>query len=799
MQPRYWKVTRDLTSDLAKSSIMAIAIAIGVFGIGAVMGARAVINREMTNNYRSTSPASATLEIESKNISTTLLDSVRKFPGIKEAERRATLLGRMKIHDRWYPILLFVIDDFDQMKISKFHPVSGGTHPRPGSMLVERTALPMMQAELGDSILIRSPNGTPRRIVISGVVHDPGLAPAWQEQAGYAYISYATLQLLGETQGFDLLRIAVNENEYSRDHITATATALSDWLAENGYNVHEIQVPPPGSHPHQGQMNAVLSIFTVFSFMILILGSILVSTGMATLMVKQVRQIGVMKTLGATSRHVAVLYLMMIAILCGAALLIAIPLSRITTAAFCRQVAVLLNLEISDSSIPYGVPLIQIASGIIIPLLAAAVPVIRGSQISVRKALDNHGVGAKSRRNQWAKYLSGMRVFGDTFNLSIRNVFRQQARLILTLALLAAGGAMFMMAMNVSGAWDKNLSRIYVQRLYDQEIRLNERIDVDSLVDQIKKIEGVSAVESWDFSSTSIVKSGSYEITRTYPDKGHGSFVMQALPLPTQLLNPTIVEGRWLKAGNSNEVVLNQLGRGDMNIGDSVTLSTEGKPSKWKIVGFAEDVGSPACAYVSLADFSKVVGASGKTKMLRIAYTDRSREYVRNKNFRVDELLEKEKISVSMTMPVWQLHNAVAAHMRVLVNSLLTMAILMAVVGSFGLMSAISMNVLERTREIGVMRAIGATPRHIRRLIVWEGLTIGVISIVVAFLLSLALSYFMGQFIGHISFRTPLTLTISSKGIILWIILILIGGYISSAFPARRVNSISTREALTYE
>src|SRR5688572_1707235 len=129
MQPRYWKVTRDLTSDLAKSSIMATAIAIGVFGIGAVMGARAVINREMTNNYRSTSPASATLEIESKNISTTLLDSVRKFPGIKEAERRATLLGRMKIHDRWYPILLFVIDDFDQMKISKFHLVSGDPQP----------------------------------------------------------------------------------------------------------------------------------------------------------------------------------------------------------------------------------------------------------------------------------------------------------------------------------------------------------------------------------------------------------------------------------------------------------------------------------------------------------------------------------------------------------------------------------------------------------------------------------------------------------------------------------------------
>src|SRR5690606_7508073 len=141
---------------------------------------------------------------------------------------------------------------------------------------------------------------------------------------------------------------------------------------------------------------------------------------------------------------------------------------------------------------------------------------------------------------------------------------------------------------------------------------------------------------------------------------------------------------------------------------------------------------------------------------------------------------------VSSTTPVWMLHNAVAAHMKVLVNSLLTMAILMAVVGTLGLTSTISMNVLERTREIAVMRAIGATPKKIRRLIVAEGLIIEVLSIAMAFIFSLVLSHFLGEFIGRISFRTTLTLTVSLMGILIWIVIVAAGAYLATVVPARR-------------
>ena len=76
-----------------------------------------------------------------------------------------------------------------------------------------------------------------------------------------------------------------------------------------------------------------------------------------------------------------------------------------------------------------------------------------------------------------------------------------------------------------------------------------------------------------------------------------------------------------------------------------------------------------------------------------------SKDYAANKNREIEKVLEELHVSVSSSTPVWLLHNAVAAHMKVLVNSLLAMAILMAVVGTLGLTSTISMNVLERTQR----------------------------------------------------------------------------------------------------
>ncbi|HEY3401779.1 MAG TPA: FtsX-like permease family protein [Ohtaekwangia sp.] len=798
MKTRFKKVIRDLQSDYMKNLMLVIAIGVGVFGIGAILGGYHVIKREMKENYMGTVPASATIEIE-EGISRELVDSVKTFPGIQSAERHATRIVRMKVEDKWYPLLLFVVDDFKNKQTNKVYFVSGEREPVRGTMLVERTAFSVMRASEGDALLIKARNGDPIKVKLTGTVHDPGLAPAWQEEAGYGYITLSTLHDLGDTQDFDQLRILVSENQESKEFIREKAEAVASWLKDKGYTVHEIQIPPPGKHPHQGQMNTVMKIFVIFSFLILILGSILVATSMATLMVKQIRQIGVMKTIGARTTQLAAMYVLMVIVLCVVALVVAIPLSRITATIFYNQIAVLLNLEIRDRSIPWEVPLIQIAAGIGIPLIATAFPVIRGSRVSVRKALDNFGVGRSIKRS-WITSVSSLGIFSDTFRLSIRNTFRQRSRLIMTLSLLGAGGAMFMTAMNVSEAWNKNLSRIYQQRLYDLEIRLTDPMRADSILGIIRHIPGVRSAEGWNSISTSFVRDNTFEITGTYPDKGHGSFSLTAVPLPTQLINPTIKEGRWLDDQELNEVVLNQLAREPgIKTGDSIVLSFDGKPTRWKVVGFTEDVGSSATAYVSLHSFSAFSGIPENVKSLRIGYVDRTKVNAVDKGKVIEGLLEEAGISIDGTVPVWLLHNAVAAHMRVLVNSLITIAILMALVGTLGLTSTMSVNVLERTREIGVMRAIGATPSRIRNVVVFEGLLIGVMSIGIAILLSLVLSTYMGQLIGNMSFRTPLSLTVSILALLVWIGIIMAGSYAASFYPARRAGRITTSEALSYE
>ncbi|MBI1768282.1 MAG: FtsX-like permease family protein [Bacteroidetes bacterium] len=800
MRIRYLKVLRDLTSDYGKNFMLVLAIAIGVFGIGVILGGYSVITREMKKNYMGTIPASATLEMRD-SIPKELMESVRSFPGIKDAERHATIVARMKVGEKWYPLLLFVVDDFNDMRTNKFNRISGALEPPSKTMLVERTALVMMQAKEGDNIVIKTPNGNPAEVKISGIVHDPGLAPAWQEQAGYAYIALSTLEQLGENPEFDQLRILVDANNMSAPHIRQKASELADALNKHGHFVEEIQVPPPGKHPHQGQMNAVLTIFIVFSFLTLILGSILVATSMQTLMVKHVRQIGIMKTIGATSGQITGIYFFMMILICLVAMLF-VPPSHAAASLLYNQVAALLNLEITDRSIPVIVPIIQVIAGISIPLIAAAFPVIRGSKISVRAALDNYGLSKKEEKKSTGSSAMVTKFFGETINLSFRNVFRHRSRLVMTISLLAAGGAMFMTALNVSEAWNTNLKRIYKQRLYDVELKFNKAIYTDSLLAKIKSVQGVKGVEAWSYSPTALVKENSFEVTSAYPDKGHGSFTIQAMPVPTTMLNPTITSGRWLNNANGNDALLNQNAKAivpNIKIGDNISLAVNRKPTTWRVIGFTEDVGSPATVYVSIDAFARLTNSSGKVKMLRVAYDDRSIPNVSQKNLEIEKLLEKENVPLSQSIPAWLLQNAIASHMKVLINSLLAMAVLMALVGTLGLMSTMSMNVMERTREIGVMRAIGATPKKIRTLIAWEGLIIGTLSLFAAFALSLLFSSLMGNFIGNMSFRTPLSLTISLTAMAIWVVIIGGGSYAATLYPARRAGKLSTREALAYE
>ncbi|HET6764089.1 MAG TPA: hypothetical protein VFH27_10455, partial [Longimicrobiaceae bacterium] len=124
---RWRKLLRDLWLHPGRTATMTVAVALGVFGLGTMLGAYAILTREMGRNYMGTHPASATLELDS--VSPALVAAVRARPGIADADAHASLTARMRVGDDWRPIRIFVIGDFAALRIGTFRSVAGAAAP----------------------------------------------------------------------------------------------------------------------------------------------------------------------------------------------------------------------------------------------------------------------------------------------------------------------------------------------------------------------------------------------------------------------------------------------------------------------------------------------------------------------------------------------------------------------------------------------------------------------------------------------------------------------------------------------
>jgi putative ABC transport system permease protein len=700
------------------------------------------------------------------------------------------------------PLLLFVVQDFNANRINTFLPETGAWPPQDGSMLLEREALPLVNAKMGGSVSVQTPNGTQRSVVISGLVHDPGLAPAWQEQTAYGYITPATLAWLDGSSSLNTLKIVVNDPTYNQATIEQTTTGLSTWLTQQGYNIHEIRIPPAGQHPHQRQMTAILAMMFIFSLMTLVLSAILTATLIGGLLAQQVRPIGIMKTLGARTRQISTGYLVMVGLVGLAAVVVGVPAGAAAGVGLARVVAGLLNFTIYSTDIPAWVFLLQGLAGILVPLLVAMVPVLSATRITVREAINDYGINRRGfGSNRLDAWLSRLRGLDRTFLLSLRNTFRRRSRLILTLSLLATAGAMFIASLNVKTAWEQNLMDASADRHYDLELRLNQPEPVEKVRTAVTGISGVEQVEFWNIASAAAARSDGLDIVHTYPDGGHGSFTLRSVPTGSWLAQLTLLEGRWLQPGDTDAVVLNHMARAlfpNVKVGETLNLMVNGQNSTFHVVGIVREIVTPASAYVTPEAFDRAAGFGGRINAVRVVMTRHDSATRAELSSQIEAALEDGGIGIKMSILETRLDAAVSGHVYILIFALIVMAVLMAVVGALGLMSAMGSSVIERTREFGIMRTIGGKSRTVLRNVISEGIFIGLMSWVMAVLFSLPLSAVIGNLIGNMAFNLPLPLILSPMAMAAWLLVIIVGSAGASLYPAWRAAQLTVRETLAY-
>ncbi|MEM6732208.1 MAG: ABC transporter permease, partial [Myxococcota bacterium] len=146
-----------------------------------------------------------------------------------------------------------------------------------------------------------------------------------------------------------------------------------------------------------------------------------------------------------------------------------------------------------------------------------------------------------------------------------------------------------------------------------------------------------------------------------------------------------------------------------------------------------------------------------------------------------------------------QLRRAMVDHFMILLVVLLALAAAAILVGVLGLSTTMSINVLERQKEIGVAKATGASALAIRKLVLVEGAATSGTSMVVAFALSIPLSALVGFVVGSHGLHVSLPYQTSAEGILLWVSLAAIATIVACVGPAERSLRQPVRQLIAYE
>ena len=331
--------------------------------------------------------------------------------------------------------------------------------------------------------------------------------------------------------------------------------------------------------------------------------------------------------------------------------------------------------------------------------------------------------------------------------------------------------------------------------LADINISFDHGYRFDKVANIAESIPGVESAEGWlEYPGT--LKMGD--------DEAGTQILFVAPPSTSTLIDPIITSGRWLKTGDENAIVIgNHLLNifPDLKVGDWLTIEANGKETDWHIIGTYSITGnvSPPLLYVNYEYLSALVGEPDMAYSLRIITSQHDAVTQKRINDQVQAAFEAHGIQISSTQLGADFIEDQKAQTDILVYFMLVMASLIAVVGGLGLMGTMSINVLERTREIGVMRAIGASNGDIQAIVIVEGMVIGIVSWAISILVSIPITNVLCYGVGMAILTAPMPAVYGVSGIIAWLIFTIVLGTLASALPARRASKLTVRDTLAYE
>lgn len=799
----FQKVWVDLWGNKSRTLQVALVVALGAFGIGLVIGARNLILDAVNTDYRRTAPPAIGLIVNPPMTDDQLL-GLKSIDGVEQVEGVITALveWRATPADVWEPAFLRSRPDFEEQTLSQ-ELLLTGDWPARRAVAISKGTDTTFGIEEGSTVYLRIADRE-RAVDVVGTIKSPRAAPFFTGNPDF-FMSRARYAEVVGSANYDTIFISIGD--FDRAKAEAVDAAIRDRLDKLGIDSRGAEQPlgnritPPDRTPVSSLLDALFAIMGLVGGVIVVLGLFLVFTSVSAIVTQQVDQIGVMKAIGARTGQILRGYLLLVLAYGLLATLIAVPLGALAANGLKNFFLDFTNTTNPGFQVDRLAVAVQIVVAFLAPLLAALIPILKGVGITVREAISSYGLGGTAGLID--RLIARARGIPYSALLTLGNVFRNKQRVVLIQLTLVGSGIIFIA---VNGAADST------QFTFDQELRSIHTYQAGVGFAQAQRTERIAQlalaepdvvkIEQWSTGGATVRPLT--QAKATIDDEGA---TLLGLPAASTVYNPQIVRGRWLQPGDRSEVVIHKTlaQKVGVDLGDQLIITRkDGREATWTIVGVLYDPVNSQSIHMAQDALARFLGEANRANALWFTTTATSADEIRAIELALAERFKAQNIAVTpeTVFNGNTIDDIVFSKLftyNLLLQLLAIMAVVIAVVGGIGLSGVLSLSVLERTREIGVMRAIGASSGQITRLFIGEGLFLGILSWLIALPISIPLAYGLTTSILSTVLDEEILYRFTFFGPGLWLLIICILAILASWFPARNATRVSVRESLAYQ
>ncbi|MFI3190325.1 hypothetical protein BCS42_06225 [Crenothrix sp. D3] len=800
----FWhKIRADLLAQKSRTLLAISSIAIGIFVVGTLLGMIDLQLSKMDSSHQLSQPSHISLILKT-DADFAVAEQIKTLAGVADVDRLTQFTVRFKTTNNpdWQTGTAIIRPDYRVQHYDVMTLLSG-QFPHDNAVAVERLSAKAAGLKAGDAIIFETETGE-QAFTVDGVIRHPFVKPPPFGGQLHFFIAPESASIFAiKPNTFRQLLVQVSQ-PYSEEKARLIAGDIRAKLSALDIGVNATLLQNPEQHWGRPFFSGINLILTVMAWASLALSSVLILNTIAALITQQTDQIGIMKSIGARRLTIARLYLTEVFIVALLALVLAVPLSLAGAYFSSQWLLDLFNIEMDGFEYSTRTVYLMLAGGLVAPLLASWYPIWRGASMSVRQAIASYGLGGDFASSRFDNWLEGnvFNALPTLYAVSLGNLFRRKARLLWTQMVLIIAGVLFILIISLITSVNLTLDNELARSQYN--VRLGFSADQPSaLIEElIRTVPQTTGLELWNRLPAELSRN---EILL----KQSGSLGVQivALPVESVLYKPLIVAGRWFEPNDNNQKVLVlNAATAELNgiqVGDSIKVNLLGRfNSDWQVIGlYRWFAGSGYNVEPVYAPLSTVQTVTQRNQFSSFALLSAAITTVDEEKIVADALkqvFQNNHIKLDFYTTIAKLEQRQFAknQFRPITSMLLGLASLIASVGAIGLSGTLAIGVLQRTREIGVLRAIGASSAAIFKLFMLEGVFHGLM----AWLISIPIAYFcaepLSRKLGEIMLGIQLDFSFSWLAVWLWLAIIIVLVLLASYLPARHATRIIVRASL---